>query len=99
MTADLWDMVGSSGFVNNALCQRGRTGLRRGAGLNIRTRKLAGTIALLIFLAVYALAVMLLAVVLQVSGSKLVELGFYIVGGLAWVVPAAWLVRWMQRPD
>lgn len=67
--------------------------------MTIRTRKLIGTAALLVFLAVYALAVMLVAVVLQVRESKLLEIGFYAVGGLAWVVPAAWLVWWMQRPD
>ena len=67
--------------------------------LNIRTRKLIGTAALLVLLGVYALAVMLVAVVLQVNTSKLVELVFYIVGGLAWVWPAALLVRWMQRSD
>lgn len=67
--------------------------------MTIRTRKLIGTVTLLVFLAVYALVVMLAAVVLQVSGNKAVELLFYVVGGLAWVVPAAWLVRWMQKPD
>lgn len=67
--------------------------------MRIRTRKLIGTVALLAFLGGYAMAVMLLAVVLQVSSSKLVELAFYVVGGLAWVVPAALLVSWMQRID
>jgi len=67
--------------------------------MTIRTRKLIGTAALLAFLAVYACLAMLVAVVLQVNSSKVVELLFYIVGGLAWVVPAAWLVRWMQQPD
>lgn len=67
--------------------------------MNIRTRKLVGTVVLLAFLAVYAFLVMLAAVVLQVNDSKLVELLFYVVGGLAWVPPAAWLVSWMQRTD
>lgn len=67
--------------------------------MTIRTRKLIGTIVLLIFLALYALAVMAAAIVLQVSGSKWVELAFYIIGGLAWVIPAALLVRWMVRAD
>lgn len=67
--------------------------------MNIRTRKLIGTIVLLIFIAFYALAVMAVAIVLQVNASKWVELAFYIIGGLAWVVPAALLVRWMVRPD
>jgi hypothetical protein len=67
--------------------------------MTIRTRKLVGTLVLLVFLAVYAFLAMLVAVVLGVNGSKVGELLFFIVGGLAWVVPAAWLVRWMQKPD
>lgn len=67
--------------------------------MNIRTRKLIGTVALLAFLAAYAFLAMLVAVMLQVSSNKVVELLFYIVGGFAWVFPAALLVRWMQRPD
>lgn len=67
--------------------------------MTIRVRKLIGAVLLLIFIAVYALAVMAVAIVLQVNASKWVELVFYIVGGLAWVIPAALLVRWMVRPD
>ncbi|HXF55178.1 MAG TPA: DUF2842 domain-containing protein [Hyphomicrobiaceae bacterium] len=67
--------------------------------MTMRTRKLLGTVALLVFLSAYALLVMLIAVVLQVRDSKLIEVAFYAIAGLAWVVPAAILVRWMQRPD
>lgn len=67
--------------------------------MTIRTRKLVGTIALLVFLAAYAFIAMLVAVVIGVNGSKIGELVFFVVGGLAWVLPAAWLVRWMQKPD
>jgi hypothetical protein len=64
-----------------------------------RTRKLAGTIVLLLFLSVYALVAMLVAVVLQVNASKTVELIYYVVAGLLWVLPAGALITWMQRPD
>lgn len=67
--------------------------------MTIRTRKLIGTILLLAFIALYALAAMAVAIVLQVNDSKWLELAFYIIGGLAWVIPAALLVRWMVRPD
>lgn len=63
------------------------------------TRKLIGTLILFAFLAVYAFVMMLVAIVLQVGGNKLVEVLYYIVAGLAWVVPAGLLIRWMQRPD
>jgi hypothetical protein len=67
--------------------------------VNIRTRKFIGAILLMIFIAIYALLVMAVAIVVQVNSSKWVEVVFYVVGGLAWVVPAALLVRWMSRPD
>lgn len=67
--------------------------------MTVRTRKLVGAIALVAFLAVYALAAMMAAIVLQVSASKVAELIYYPVAGLLWVLPAMWLVRWMQRPD
>lgn len=67
--------------------------------MTIRKRKFVGAIVLVLFLAVYALAAMMVAVVLQVSGSKLAELVYYPIAGLAWLPPAMWLVKWMQRPD
>lgn len=67
--------------------------------MTIRTRKFVGAIALLAFVAVYALAAMMVAVVLQVNGSKLAEIIYYPVAGLLWVLPAMWLVKWMQSPD
>ena len=54
---------------------------------------------LLIFLTVYALLAMVAAIVLQVNASKLVELLYYVVAGLLWVIPAAFIIRWMERPD
>lgn len=67
--------------------------------MTIRTRKLVGAIALVAFLIVYALAAMMVAIVLQVNGSKLAELVYYPIAGLLWVLPSMWLVKWMQRPD
>lgn len=67
--------------------------------MTMRQRKLAGAVLLLMLVPVYALAAMFAAITLQVHDSKLVELIFYIVAGLAWVLPAAAIVTWMQRPD
>lgn len=64
-----------------------------------RTRKLVGTVVLLVFLTLYALLAMAAAMVLQVNATKIVELAYYIVAGLAWVIPAGMIVTWMQRPD
>ena len=65
-----------------------------------RTRKLAGTVALFVFIAIYALLATFTAVVLQVqNASKIVELGYYIVAGLLWVLPAGLMITWMQKPE
>ena len=65
-----------------------------------RKRKLIGTIALLTLIVVYALLALAVAIVLQVrDANKVAELIYYVVAGLLWVVPAAWLISWMQKPD
>jgi Protein of unknown function (DUF2842) len=65
-----------------------------------RKRKLIGIIALLALIMVYALLALAVAIVLQVrDANKIAELIYYVVAGLLWVVPAAWLISWMQRPD
>jgi hypothetical protein len=60
-------------------------------------RRLIGTIALLVFLIVYALAVMMVAVTVLPQAGKWAEPVFYLVGGLLWIVPAGLLIRWMYR--
>ena len=63
-----------------------------------RTRKFIGTIVLLLFLCVYALVVMALSVKLPtwgVAGQTI----YYATAGLLWVIPAGFIVKWMQRPD
>ena len=65
-----------------------------------RQRKFLGTIALFVLIAVYALIAMAVAIVLQVhNASKFVELLYYVIAGLLWVLPAGVLIWWMQKPD
>ena len=65
--------------------------------MRMRTRKLLGTIALLIFVILYALVAMMVAIALQVNASKFVEILYYVVAGLAWVIPAGAIIWWMQK--
>lgn len=65
--------------------------------MGMRARKLVGTILLLVLVAGYSLAVVVVAGALLPEANKAIELAFYAVAGLAWVLPAAVLVRWMQR--
>lgn len=64
-----------------------------------RLRKLLGTVVLVLFVTVYALAAMTVAAAKLPGTSWPVQLIFFLVAGLAWVIPAAPLITWMQRPD
>jgi hypothetical protein len=63
-----------------------------------RLRKLIGSIILVTFVIIYALTVMTIAAVKLPGTSALAQLAFYLVTGLAWVIPAGALIYWMQRP-
>ncbi|HWW46244.1 MAG TPA: DUF2842 domain-containing protein [Xanthobacteraceae bacterium] len=67
--------------------------------MTIRTRKLFGTIALLILVTVWSLVAMAIAQAPLLSGSKLAQGIYYVVIGLGWVVPAMPIIKWMSRPD
>ena len=62
-----------------------------------RVKKFIGTLLLLLFVAFYAFAMMLVAGAVLPHGNKVLELGFYAVAGLLWVVPAGLLISWMHR--
>lgn len=66
--------------------------------MNIRLKKLIGTIITVAFLVLYALLAMVLAVRLLPGTSGLVQLAYYAVAGLLWIVPVGGLIAWMQRP-
>lgn len=65
----------------------------------IRTRKLLGTIFLLILVVVWSLLGMTIAQTPWLAQSGLLQAIFYVVAGLGWVLPAMPIVSWMSRPD
>jgi Protein of unknown function (DUF2842) len=67
--------------------------------MRVRARKLIGTLVLLVFLAAYALVVASIASGRITTAPPLAQFTFFLVGGLAWVLPAGLLIRWMQMPD
>lgn len=62
-------------------------------------RKLIGTVAILVFVCVYALVAMALAQGRITEASKPVQTVAYIVLGLVWVLPLLPLIKWMERKD
>ena len=67
--------------------------------MSVRTRKLIGTVALLVFLALYTWVAIVIGSGRIAEAHALAQLAYFMVAGLLWVIPAGLLVRWMQRPD
>jgi hypothetical protein len=65
--------------------------------MRARTRKLIGTMLLVALIPLYSLVVMALAAPLVGNASTLVQSLFFLVTGIAWVLPAAALITWMIR--
>lgn len=65
-----------------------------------RMRKFLGAIAMLAFVSLYAVLAMLVA---QADGIRTLNWAlqavFFLVVGLAWILPLMPLIRWMERPD
>lgn len=62
------------------------------------TRKLIGSIVLILFVIVYMLAAMSVTAVLLPGRYWLLQAAGYIFAGLVWVPLAAVIVTWMSRP-
>ena len=67
--------------------------------MKMRQRKLLGTVLLLLLVVIWSLVAMALAQAPWIAGSKLIQLAYYVIVGLGWVLPAMPLVSWMVRPD
>ena len=67
--------------------------------MSIRTRKLIGTLGLLLLVMVWGLFAMALAQSVLTDINGFVAAIYYIVAGLGWVLPAMPLISWMSMPD
>ena len=65
----------------------------------VRLRKFIGAILLITLVVTWALVAMALAQAPVIKANGVIEVIYYVVAGLAWVLPAMPLVRWMVRPD
>jgi hypothetical protein len=65
----------------------------------LRLRKFIGAILLITLVVTWALVAMALAQAPMIKANGVIEVIYYVVAGLAWVLPAMPLVRWMSRPD
>jgi hypothetical protein len=65
----------------------------------MRLRKLLGAIMLIVLVLTWVLFAMAFAQSTAVKASGIIEVIYYVLAGLGWVLPAMPLIRWMSRPD
>lgn len=65
--------------------------------MSARLKKLIGALAILVWIAVYALVVARLAVDMLPDAHWLVELLFYAFAGTLWIMPVGLALPWMHR--
>ena len=66
--------------------------------MGVRLRKLIGTIVMLVFVVVYALAAMALAQGRITEAPGWLQTILYAALGLVWIGPAMLIIRWMEKP-
>jgi Protein of unknown function (DUF2842) len=65
--------------------------------MHIRTRKLVGAIALILFVALYMALAMEASAIFLNGASALVQGLGYAFAGLIWVLPAGAIISWMSK--
>ncbi|MGQ4272601.1 DUF2842 domain-containing protein [Terrihabitans sp. B22-R8] len=66
--------------------------------MSIRVRKFVGTVLMIVLVIGWALLFMALAQGRIAEAGRFWHFVYYVVAGLGWTIPAAFLIRWMQRP-
>ena len=64
----------------------------------VRLRKFLGAIMLIVLVVTWALLAMALAQSPLIKANGAIEVLYYVIAGLGWVLPAMPLIRWMSRP-
>ncbi len=62
-----------------------------------RIKKLIGTVLILVWMFFYALFAMRLSLAVLPGAHWAVELFYYVFAGVAWIVPAGFLIEWMSK--
>jgi hypothetical protein len=66
--------------------------------MTLRQRKFIGMVAIVAFLIVYCLIAMAIGGMVAVGLPMPLEIGFFVIAGIAWLPVVMMLIRWMSRP-
>lgn len=64
-----------------------------------RARKFVGTLLTLVLIVVYSIGAAAIHANFLGGAAWWVLILYFAVAGLLWFFPAAWIIRWMARPD
>lgn len=64
----------------------------------VRLKKFIGTIIIIVLVTVYALFATTVAVAFLGESSGWVHLAYFFLTGFLWVVPAMFVIKWMETP-
>ena len=63
-----------------------------------RLKKLIGTFLIVALVVIYALVATTVASYRLAESPWWVHLLYFLIGGLIWIIPAIFIIRWMERP-
>jgi Protein of unknown function (DUF2842) len=64
-----------------------------------KVRKMVGAAILIALITIYALVASAIAVARLADSPPWVHFAYFLITGLAWVLPAMMIVSWMLKPD
>lgn len=64
----------------------------------VRLKKFIGTILIVVLVILYALIATTVATYRLAESPWYVHLIYFLVSGVVWVVPAMFIIKWMERP-
>ena len=64
----------------------------------VRLKKFIGTFVILFLVIVYALFATAIASTYLAESSGWVHLAYFFFSGFLWVLPAMWVIKWMETP-
>lgn len=67
--------------------------------MNQRTRKLIGAFLLVGSIVAWSIIATMIYLMFPEGLPGLVLIGFFIVAGMGWMLPAMAIIRWMAKPD
>lgn len=70
---------------------------RSGMALPVRAKKLIGAGVILLWLPIYALFAMAVGIRVLPHAGAVGQLAYYLIAGMAWIVPVGLMLPWMSR--